>query len=326
MRGTLSFAAACALIAIGIAGCAETPLETASQVAPGIPFRDASKLSVTIADILAASLAPTRSTLLVAPVGDTDPMHIGQLLNDSLRERGFAVWTDGTSYAMAHAVRYRIAPVDGYVQLALYVDQASATCLYTHDADQVLVSVGSCSVRPSQALTLRIPDDARLTHQMLAQAKGPLPLTPESVGQVWTNKASVGASSVAGSPAPYAAPVSAVPPGAAATQLTTLPAAAPPVVAASAPVIPVQNWTLVGGQPIRDQMQAWADRAGWTIVWPERLNWLVPATASFTGDYTTVLSEIVTDIVKDGRSVRVHFYDPNHTAVVTTPGGEQLPQ
>ncbi|CDG41012.1 toxin co-regulated pilus biosynthesis Q family protein [Asaia bogorensis] len=317
MRGTPSLAAACALIMTGITGCADMPADTSSQVAPGITFRDASRLTVTIADILAASLAPTRSTLLVAPVEDTDQMHIGRLLDDSLRERGFAVWSDGTSYAMAHSVQYRIAPVDGYVQLALYVDQASATCLYTHDADQVLVSTGSCTVRPSPELALHIPDDARLTHQMLAQSNGPLVLTPQSVGQTWSDKRRGGV--VSTTPLPIAPQASA-----AATPMAVAPPAVVPV-----PFVATQSWSLVQGQPIRDQMLAWGDRAGWTVIWPKNMNWVVPVTTTFTGPYEHldpqgledgVFSQVIRALSQQGKALSLKFWTTNHVAVVTNMG------
>lgn len=313
MRGTPFLAAACALIMTGITGCADMPADTSSQVAPGITFRDASRLTVTIADILAASLAPPRSTLLVSPVENNDPMQIGRLLDDSLRERGFAVWSDGTSYAMAHSVRYRIAFVDGYVQLALYVDQASATCLYTHDADQVLVSTGSCTERPSVDLALHIPDNALLTHQMLAQSNGPLALTPDSVGQAWAKKPADASVIPQGS-------VGVTGPGAAASaNVMAHPAFA-------------QSWSLVAGQPVRDQMMAWGDRAGWTVIWPKNMNWVVPVTTTFMGPYQHqneqgvedgVISQVIRALTKQGKALSLKFWTTNHVAVVTNMGAGQ---
>ncbi|MFT8828164.1 TcpQ domain-containing protein [Acetobacter syzygii] len=83
----------------------------------------------------------------------------------------------------------------------------------------------------------------------------------------------------------------------------------------------VEHWTLIEGQPIRDQMIAWADRAGWKIDWPHDLNWTVPAMTTFSGDYTSVMSDIIRTLADEGKSIRGDFHRPNHFLVISSPGG-----
>lgn len=91
---------------------------------------------------------------------------------------------------------------------------------------------------------------------------------------------------------------------------------------ASQPSPSVEHWTLIEGQPIRDQMIAWADRAGWKIVWPHDLNWTVPAMTTFTGDYTSVMSDVIRTLADEGQSILGDFHPSNHFLVIRSPGGK----
>lgn len=117
-----------------------------------------------------------------------------------------------------------------------------------------------------------------------------------------------------------------IPPASALTAQTIHPQPTPAVVVAtptnaSQASPAVEHWTLIEGQPIRDQMIAWADRGGWKIDWPHDLNWTVPAMTTFTGDYTTVMSDIIRTLADEGKSIRGDFHRPNHFLVIRSPGG-----
>ncbi|MCP1242783.1 TcpQ domain-containing protein [Acetobacter lambici] len=247
-----------------VSGCGEMPPSTSSHVA-GATFRDASALTVFIADILANSMDGPNSIIRLAPYDGPDPNHTEVLLMDTLRERGFALSPDGMSYPGAHTVRYAVSPVGQNLLLELDADDAEATCLYGHNADGALERAGSCTIHNGQHLILKIPN----TDQMR-----PIPLKP-------TN---------------------------------TQPALAQAK-------LPSEEWTLVEGQPIREQMVAWGDRAGWKVFWPHDLNWMVPAMTSFNGDYQKVMTDIIHTISDEGKSIHADFHTPNHTLVVTSPGG-----
>lgn len=248
-------------------GCADQTPGTTSHVA-GATFRDASALTVFIADILANSMDGPKSIIRLSPYDGPDPNHTAVLLTDTLRERGFALSPDGMSYPGAHTVRYAVSPVGQNLLLELDVDDAEATCLYGHNAEGALERAGSCTIHNGQQLILKIPN----TDQVRT-----IPLKPA---------------------------------GTAGKQL--------PVVTLRPPE---EEWTLIEGQPIREQMIAWGDRAGWIVRWPHDLNWMVPAMTSFHGDYQKVMSEIIHTISDEGKSIQAEFHTPNHTLVVSSPGG-----
>lgn len=277
-----------------LAGCAQPAPENTSHIT-GAQFRDTSALTVFIADILASSLTPADTTLRLAPFSGPDPAHAQILLTDTLRERGFALSPDGMPYPGAHTVRYAVSPVGLNLLLELDVDDASATCLYGHEADGALRRAGSCTLRAGAGLTLRIP-----ARDVLAPGTAPSVSTPATVQA-----------------APLSAPTSAT---SAPVPLQPTPPRSPVPTAPIQP--PAEVWTLVEGQPIREQMIAWADRAGWKIQWPHALNWNVPALTSFTGDFHTVMTTVIRTIADEGKSIRAEFHPSNRYLVVTSPGGE----
>lgn len=246
-----------------VCGCADQSPST-SHVS-GATFRDASALTVFIADILANSMDGPNSIIRLVQYDGPDPNHTEVLLMDTLRERGFALSPDGMSYPGAHTVRYSVSPVGQNLLLELDADDAEATCLYGHNADGALERAGSCTVHNGQHLILKIPNTDQIR---------PIPLKP-------TN---------------------------------TQPALAQAK-------LPSEEWTLVEGQPIREQMVAWGDRAGWKVFWPHDLNWMVPAMTSFNGNYQKVMTDIIRTISDEGKSIQADFHTPNHTLVVTSPGG-----
>ncbi|MCE2576666.1 toxin co-regulated pilus biosynthesis Q family protein [Komagataeibacter sp. FNDCR2] len=99
-----------------------------------------------------------------------------------------------------------------------------------------------------------------------------------------------------------------------------------PVLPATTPGVatppPVEIWSLVEGQPIRDQMIAWGDRAGWKVIWPHSLNWTVPAMTSFSGDFVKIMGDVVRTIADEGKSIHADFHPSNRMLVVTSPGGD----
>ncbi|WP_346346435.1 toxin co-regulated pilus biosynthesis Q family protein [Acetobacter okinawensis] len=248
-------------------GCADQTPATTSHVA-GATFRDASALTVFIADILANSMDGPKSIIRLTPYDGPDPNHTAVLLTDTLRERGFALSPDGMSYPGAHTIRYAVSPVGQNLLLELDADDAEATCLYGHNVEGALERAGSCTIHNGQQLVLKIPNTDQVRN---------IPLKP------------------AGTTAPQV-PV-----------ITLRP--------------PEEEWTLIEGQPIREQMIAWGDRAGWTVRWPHDLNWMVPAMTSFRGDYQKVMSDIIHTISDEGKSIQAEFHKPNHTLVVSSPGG-----
>jgi Toxin co-regulated pilus biosynthesis protein Q len=282
------------------AGCAATPPEHYSVV-EGTPFGDASQLTVTIADIVSASLPPAATTLSVRRVAGTDSMGISTLLDDSLRERGFALAPSGMDYPGARVVRYSISPIEGHVELALDVDTANATCLFAHDGAGTLSQVGSCTVLSARGLTLKIPRHAMPKAKPPATNGAPLYIAPS--GGTWN-------------PPAYPLPARTTP---------SSPAARPSPLVLPPPYVP--PWALTEGLPIRDQIIGWATRAGWRVKWlDENLNWSVPATAVFEGrfddDKRGPVAQVVRALASEGHPIRVEFFTANHMLLVG-PGDRQ---
>ncbi|MFT9089628.1 MAG: toxin co-regulated pilus biosynthesis Q family protein [Gluconacetobacter sp.] len=297
------------VLAGALCACAaEPPLSETSHVS-GASFRDVSALTVFIADILADSLPPANTTLRVIPLSGADPDHAAFLLANTLRERGFALSPDGMPYPGAHSVRYAVSPVGGNLMLELDADDASTTCLYGHTPSGALKPVGSCTSRNGASLALRIPATALperepvalapaapavATHPLPSQPRGPFPITPPATAEVTT-------------PTPAAAPL-------------------PRPIITQAP-LPV--WVLLKGEPVRDQMLAWGDKAGWTVIWPanREMNWIVPVTTSFTGRFddkeSGPLAQVIRTLVAEDKPLKLDLYYPNRTAVVSNTGVAQ---
>lgn len=97
----------------------------------------------------------------------------------------------------------------------------------------------------------------------------------------------------------------------------------------SAPVTPVvanDIWVLTAGESIRDQIVGWGARAGWTVEWPRKLNWLVPATATLDGAFGDVdkgpVAQVVAALAEQHRPIHVQFHPGNHMIVVSGEAGK----
>lgn len=297
------------VLAGALCACADQPRLSERSHISGASFRDVSALTVFIADILADSLPPATTTLRVMPLSGDDPDHAAFLLANTLRERGFALSPDGMPYPGSHSVRYAVSPVGGNLVLELDADDASTTCLYGHTSSGALKPVGSCTSRNGASLALRIPAialpdrepmalataaPAVATHPLPSQPRGPFPITPSGPAEVPTQT-------------PVAAPL-------------------PRPIITQAP-LPV--WVLLKGEPVRDQMLAWGDKAGWTVIWPtdREMNWIVPVTTSFTGRFddkeSGPLAQVIRTLVAEDKPLKLDLYYPNRTAVISNTGVAQ---
>lgn len=96
------------------------------------------------------------------------------------------------------------------------------------------------------------------------------------------------------------------------------------VVADSPALVPVtkamQTWQLTVGRTIGKELHTWSQSAGWQVIWNLPKDWSVPSTTTFTGDFKTAASEVISTLAKNGALVRAQFYDGNKTMVVTGPG------
>ncbi len=85
--------------------------------------------------------------------------------------------------------------------------------------------------------------------------------------------------------------------------------------------LPEQSpWTLNAGQTVGHELQAWGVKAGWKVIWNMQKDWAVPASTSFSGDFSSAAAEVIKTLAANGALVRAQFYDGNKTMVVTGPG------
>lgn len=102
-------------------------------------------------------------------------------------------------------------------------------------------------------------------------------------------------------------------------------ALAVPVAATAAPVaaaLPIQQiWTLAAGVTIKENLETWAEKVQWHIVWPETLKtWVVPNETSFTGSFPDAAEKVIKTLAENGALVRAITYEGNKTFVVSGPG------
>lgn len=312
-----------ALGIVAFTGCAFPSIASATSHAAGISPNEASELTIFLADTLAASMDPAKSTLQLAPYSGPDSADMQILFVDALRERGFALSPDGMPYPGAHVVSYAITPVGADLAVELDVDDASATCLYQKGSDGRLQRLGSCTLAAGSQLTLRMPSNVYLASAVLQPPPPPVeapavaaPSYPRAIGAP-TPLLPVGST---GGAVASSRPVAAVPVQKVAA--VPLPAPAPPPPPPPPPP-PEPTWELASGQLIGKALQAWGQRAGWSVFWQVGQDWTAPASAEFTGSFKTAASEVITDLAAQGANIRAVIHEGNHALVVFAPGQGQ---
>lgn len=77
-------------------------------------------------------------------------------------------------------------------------------------------------------------------------------------------------------------------------------------------------WKLERGLPIHTQLQAWAQRAGWTLLWRPDFSWRTAADASFEGEFSDAIEQVITALFEEGEPVRLILWEANQVAEVLT--------
>lgn len=94
-------------------------------------------------------------------------------------------------------------------------------------------------------------------------------------------------------------------------------------VAPKLPTPPKPTFTLVAGQSLEHQLRDWAKWAGWTVVWNEPHDWLVPGAATFGTNFQQAVEQVVMALANNGADVRADVYPPNRTIVVHPAGASE---
>lgn len=91
----------------------------------------------------------------------------------------------------------------------------------------------------------------------------------------------------------------------------------PPPVAPPPP--PEPTWTLHRGLLIGDELNAWAKKAGWTVVWQLSEDWSVPSTTYLNGNFKTAVTKVITALSSNGADIHAVFHT-NNTVVISGTG------
>ena len=83
---------------------------------------------------------------------------------------------------------------------------------------------------------------------------------------------------------------------------------------------PIESWTIRQGYPIGQELQTWAKRAGWTVVWGLQRDVVAPSSTTFTGDFASAASDVIRTLAENGALIHAQIFDGNHTLVVQGPG------
>jgi hypothetical protein len=273
------------LCVTALSACATLPAEDSSHIT-GLTAPDAQALSIQASDILTASMDPRQTTLRVLRFRP-DGVGAQQALDNALRARGFALAPDGMAYPGALTVRLDLQATPQHLLMTLHAGDGEMTCSYVHDTAGQLVRKAGCTLLEGTTVTLRAPQIQTLA----SVSPAPVPSTRTPAGRGDGARPS--------------------------TQQTGAGDDVPPAPLPDAN----RQWVLSRGEPIREQVIAWGAQAGWAVQWPATINWTIPATAVFTGDFADrdhgPIEQIVDALAEQGHAIKVKFHTPNQTLVVT---------
>ncbi|SPS02654.1 toxin co-regulated pilus biosynthesis Q family protein [Cupriavidus taiwanensis] len=90
---------------------------------------------------------------------------------------------------------------------------------------------------------------------------------------------------------------------------------APPAVA-----VVGELYRLVKGEPLQQQLQKWAARAGWTVVWNVPDGWIVPGDKDYGGDFELAVKRVVEELANNGADVVGDSWRGNRTVIISQKG------
>jgi len=79
---------------------------------------------------------------------------------------------------------------------------------------------------------------------------------------------------------------------------------------------PAQHWQLHKGVPVHAQLQAWAERSGWTLHWQPKVSWLVAGDVELIGSFEDALKEVIESLFFEGKPIRLVLWEGNRLAEI----------
>ncbi len=75
-------------------------------------------------------------------------------------------------------------------------------------------------------------------------------------------------------------------------------------------------FTLRKGESIKEELEKWAESAGWVVDWQLASSWIVPNGMSFDGDFKNAATNVIRSLAENGIVIRCVTNDANKTMLV----------
>jgi hypothetical protein len=95
-----------------------------------------------------------------------------------------------------------------------------------------------------------------------------------------------------------------------------------PVVSTPVPDI-APTFDLVAGQSLETQLQQWAKRAKWSVVWNATDDFIVPGGHSYGSDFVVAAQSVIDEAAANGAEFRLDIYKGNRSIVIDQSGASE---
>ncbi len=95
--------------------------------------------------------------------------------------------------------------------------------------------------------------------------------------------------------------------------------ASTPAVPSVAPTVSAV-FRLVKGEAVQQQLQNWANRAGWTVAWNVPDGWIVPGDKDYGSDFESAVKRVVEELANNGADVVGDSWRGNRTVIISQNG------
>lgn len=102
------------------------------------------------------------------------------------------------------------------------------------------------------------------------------------------------------------------------------------IAASGKPTPPAISFVLEAGQPIEQQLIAWANKARWgaesqdhwAVLWSVPHNWTNPGTLDYGHDFVKAITQVVRTMAENGADARIQVKEANHVVLIHPAGAQ----